>query len=485
MTQQPSNTEASAAPVSPDPERIAAILARAHAGSALIRPPPADSRSDLIKIHADAGRFYQSCLPGSWVPGYLASRRLDAVLLPTSPWKIGYAPRSWTALTGHLRDLGYSDKAMLNSGLITTGNDGRLRDRFHDRLMVPLRRPSDRAVIAFIGRRHPAAGDDRGPKYLNSPNTGLYVKGHVLAGLAEGQRHLDAGAQPVLVEGLTDAFAVSIAAPGRYVGLPLCGTALSGEQVAALARAVDLPERGVRLALDPDPAGSKAAIRAYASLAAVTTDLTAVILGDEHDPAEMLQYDGPAALRGTLTSSVRPLVELVIDARMSQWESDGELASAEQQFGALRAAGEIIATLSPAQATAQASRLWDLYSSRYGWEPAEVTCELIDALERALFPEQAGRGHAVEATTGLPPWTATVVSQASTPYRETGRPAPALAVLTPEPAAGLPPEVAAGLTCAAAPTPGGRAGDRRADPAERQHQTSGRNHHQWGGPEGR
>jgi DNA primase len=485
MTQQPTKAEASAAPVSPDPERIAAILARAHAGSALIRPPPADSRSDLIKIHADAGRFYQSCLPGSWVPGYVASRRLDPVLLPTSPWKIGYAPRSWTALTGHLRDLGYSDEAMLSSGLITTGTDGRLRDRFHDRLMVPLRRPSDRVAIAFIGRRHPAAGDDRGPKYLNSPNTGLYVKGHVLAGLAEGHRYLDAGAQPVLVEGLTDAFAVSIAAPGRYVGLPLCGTALSGEQVAALARAVDLPERGVRLALDPDPAGSKAAIRAYASLATVTSDLTAVILGDKHDPAEMLQYDGPAALRSTLTSSVRPLVELVIDGRMSEWESDGELASTEQQFGALRAAGEIIATLPPDQATEQASRLWDLFSHRYGWEPAQVTRELVDALERHLFPEQKGAGHPCEEAIGLPPRTSAVMCWAPAPRRQAGRAAPVLPAPAPDPSAGLPAEVAAGLKRGSAPPSSGRPGDQPTDPAERQHPSSDTSSQQRGRPDSR
>src|SRR5258707_15359795 len=99
-----------------------------------------------------------------------------------------------------------------------------------------------------------------------APNTELYVKGHVLADLAEGKRHLDAGAQPVIVEGYTDAWAVSIAAPNRYVGIPLCGTALTGEHVAALARAVDLPERGIRIALDPDTAGQKAAARAYAAL---------------------------------------------------------------------------------------------------------------------------------------------------------------------------------------------------------------------------
>jgi DNA primase catalytic core len=393
-----------------------AMVARSYAPC---RPPPAD-RNVLVQVHADSGRFYQSRVPGSWVPGYLASRRLEAVLLPTSPWKIGYAPRSWTALTGHLRSLGYSDEVMLRSGLVTAGKDGKLRDRFRDRLMVPVRRPSDGVVIAFIGRRHPAAGDDRGPKYLNSPNTELYVKGHVLAGIAEGQRHLDAGAQPVLVEGLTDAFAVGIAAPGRYVGLPLCGTALTPEHVAALAHAVDLPEHGVRLALDPDDAGRKAAVRAYAGLSACTSDLTAVIFPGGHDPAEMLQHNGAAALRDALTSSVCPLAEIVIDSRMSPWASDGEFAHTGQQTEALRSAGRAIAGMSRTDATAQAIRLADLFTSRYGWHRADVYLELTDGLERQLFAENARGTAARERATLLPSQTSAAVARASAPYAGAG-----------------------------------------------------------------
>jgi DNA primase len=407
--------EAIAARVSPDPEQVAAVIARSYAHDPLTRPPPAANHGVLVRIHADAGRFYQSRVPGSWVPGYLASRRLEAVLLPSSPWKIGYAPRSWTALADHLRSLGYSDEAMLRSGLITTGKDGKLRDRFRDRLMVPIRRPSDRVVIAFIGRRHPAAADDHGPKYLNSPNTELYVKGHVMAGIAEGQRHLDAGAQPVLVEGLTDAFAVTLAAPGRFVGLPLCGTAFTEEQAVALCRAVDLPERGLLIALDPDDAGRKAAIRAYPILSAATSDLTAVILPVGRDPAEMFQYDGRAALRDVLVSSTRPLAEVAIDARMSQWETDGELRGVEQQFGALRAAAEVIATLSAEAAAEQAGWLWDLFAARYGWAIAEVARELIDAVESHLFPEGVtARRNPVQ---GLPRQTAAVLTRANAPPR--------------------------------------------------------------------
>jgi DNA primase len=414
----PDEAAAIAASVSPDPERIAAVLARAQAHVALTRPPPAEDHHELVAIHADAGRFYQSCLAGSWVPGYLASRRLEAVLLPTSPWKIGYAPRSWTALTSHLRSLGHSDEAMLASGLVVTGKDGRPRDMFHDRLMIPVRRPGDRVVIAFAGRRHPDAGDEHGPKYLNSPNTGLYVKGHVLAGLAEGQRYLDAGAQPVLVEGFTDAWAVSVAAPGRFIGLPLCGTALSGEQVAALARAVDLPERGVRVAFDPDSAGRKAAIRASASLSAVTSDLTAVMLPDGRDPAERLHDDGPMALRETLTSSTIPLAEIVVDDRMSRWARNGELRHAEQQLGALRAAAQAIAAMPPQVASVQASRICRLFTTTYGWPQELVNRELIAAVENHFH----GPGQSADSERGgLPLATASVVTRAAAPYQGTVR----------------------------------------------------------------
>jgi DNA primase catalytic core len=420
----PEEAAAIAARVSPDPERVAAVLARAQARTALTRTQTAASYDELVQIHADAGRFYQFCVPGSWVPGYLASRRLEAVLLRASPWKIGYAPRSRTALTSHLRELGYSDQIMLRSGLAVPGKDGKPRDMFRDRLMIPIRQaaewPGDRVVIAFVGRRRPGTGDEQGPKYLNSPNTGLYIKSHVLPGLAEGQHFLDQGAQPVIVEGVTDAWAVSIAAPGRYVGLPLCGTALSGEQVAALARAVDLPERGARIALDPDSAGRKAAVRAYASLSAAGSGtLTAVLLPDGRDPAERFLRDGPAALRDTLTSSTCALADIVVDARMSHWAHDGELQHPEQQLGALRAACQAIATMPPQDAGSQALRISRLFTTTYGWPQDVVNRELITAVERHF----EGPGQApVPGRARLPPATASVVKRAAAPYQEKVRP---------------------------------------------------------------
>jgi DNA primase len=369
--------------ITPDTTRIAALEHRASTGSAVLREPGPVADRELVAVHAAAGKFFQACLRGSWVPDYLARRDLAAVLLPSSPWKAGYAPATWSALTDHLRRQGYAAEVLQASGLVTTGRDGHLYDRFRDRLMIPLR-DEDGLAIAFIGRRHPDHGDDHGPKYLNSPDTSLFVKGHVLAGLAEGRHALASGAQPVLVEGPMDAIAVSLAAPGRYTGVAPCGTALTADQVTLLRRAVDLPVRGMRVALDGDTAGQKAAVRAYPLIQPVTASITAVVFPDDQDPASILARDGRDALRDTLNTSTRPLADLVVDARIEEWANGRDLEFTEQQLGALRAAAKTIATMPPTEVGPQATRLCELFTSRYGWTAAEVTREVIDAVEQHI-----------------------------------------------------------------------------------------------------
>jgi DNA primase len=323
---------------------MAATLGRAETTDAARRPVAADRDPALVQVIAAAGRFYQSQLTGSWVPGYLASRRLDAALLPTSPWKIGYAPATWTALVDHLRGQGFTDADMLTAGLVVNGKNGQLRDHFRDRLIIPLR-ARDGIATGFIGRRHPAAGHDDGPKYLNTPDTPIFTKGHILAGLAEGKGAFQRGAQPVLTEGPLDAIAVSIASEGAFTGIAPCGTAFTGDQVAALARTIPLDDRGVLVALDGDTAGRAAAVRAYWRLAPVTSRLTAITLPDSTDPAALLETGGRAVLREVLTSAVRPLADLVTDSRIDDWARGRELVFAELQIGALRAAATAMANM--------------------------------------------------------------------------------------------------------------------------------------------
>ena len=219
--------------------------------------------ADLGRVLLDAERFYVGHLKRSWVPSYLAARGLNPATV--TQWHVGYAPAGWTALIRHLRNLGHDDAVIEAAGLARRSSRGTLIDHFRDRVMLAIR--DERGMIAgFIGRAHPKAGPAV-PKYLNSPETAAYTKGDLLFGLHEARERLARGAVPVIVEGPFDAIAVTAADPERYAGLAPCGTALTGRQVTALGRAIDLGQTGVLVALDGDRAGREAAIKAYARLA--------------------------------------------------------------------------------------------------------------------------------------------------------------------------------------------------------------------------
>lgn len=317
-----------------------AVPARAQepvTGPAAVRPVPAG----IVRVLGDAERFYLDCLPGSWVPGYLAGRGLPEAAV--TRWRIGYAPSGWTSLTTRLRELGHHDDDILAAGLARRSSRGNLIDYFRDRVMLPVRAP-DGAVAGFIARAHPDARAGV-PRYLNSPGTAAYVKGDLLFGLHEAREQLAGGAVPVLAEGPFDAIAVTLADPRRYAGLAPCGTALTSRQVAALASACDISEAGVIVALDGDRAGRDAAVRAYGVLSAVTSKAVAVTLPPDRDPASILQADGAAALQAVLRQRAEPLASLVIDAHLDQWSA--RLGEAEGQLGALRSAASLIASMLP------------------------------------------------------------------------------------------------------------------------------------------
>ena len=115
------------------------------------------------------------------------------------------------------------------------------------------------------------------------------------------------------------AIAITLAGQGRYVGLAPCGTAFTGPQAEALSRSTDLRQSGILVAFDDDAAGRKAAVRVYPLLHAVSDRLGTVSLSGK-DPAEVLESEGPAALRAILQGRIQPLSALVIDAHLEPWE---------------------------------------------------------------------------------------------------------------------------------------------------------------------
>jgi len=112
------------------------------------------AQEELRAVHQQAAAFFCAAAEQSWVPDYLHQRSLEAAL--SEPWAAGYAPASWTALTDHLRSVGWDDAALEASGLSRRARTGNLIDTFRDRLVLPIRDAEGNAV-AFVGRARPGA----------------------------------------------------------------------------------------------------------------------------------------------------------------------------------------------------------------------------------------------------------------------------------------------------------------------------------------
>ena len=362
----------------PAPAQASSDAATPQAGTTVTQPAAShapEPDGTIRRILADAHAFYTGQLAGSWAPGYLHARGITAAAI--QDWHIGYAPAGWTALTSHLRRLGHHDDAIQAAGLATRSSRGTLIDRFRDRIMLPVHDAAG-MLAGFTGRARPGAGPDT-PKYLNSPETATYKKSHLLFGLYQARPDLARGAIPVIVEGAFDAIAVSIADPGRHAGLAPCGTALTSQQAAQLSQAADLPRTGILVAFDSDTAGRKAAIRAHGILRPLTGKLQSAAL-DGKDPAEILQRDGPAALRVILREHRQPLSALLIDASIEQWgrrldDIDGPLL-------AMRSTASLIASLLPDDT---ASQIRDITAGR----ELQTTDDLLRPVDNPEIPQIA------------------------------------------------------------------------------------------------
>jgi DNA primase len=329
--------------LAPARAETAALTAVAVAAAS---PPERDP--GIARVLLDAEQFYTGQLAGSWVPAYLEKRGITAAAM--GPWHIGYAPRGWTTLTSYLRGRGHHDDAIQAAGLARISSRGTLIDHFRDRVMLPVH-DEQGTLAGFIGRARPGTGPAI-PKYLNGPATSTYQKGDLLFGLHHARAHLIRGAAPVIAEGPFDAIAVTLADPGQYAGLAPCGTALTSRQAAALSRAADLRHTGILVAFDDDPAGRKAAVRAYDILRPISDRLLSVTLCGK-DPAEILETDGAAALQTILRDRVLPLSAIVIDAHLDPWER--RLRDPEGPLLAMRSTATLIAGLLPLE-TAEAIR---------------------------------------------------------------------------------------------------------------------------------
>ena len=247
---------------------------------------------DLYELMQTATRYYREQLKNNpRAINYLKGRGLSGEV--AARFGIGYAPDDWQNLKSAVPN--YQDGSLVETGMVIEG-EGKRYDRFRDRIMFPIINVRGQ-VIGFGGRVL-----DRGePKYLNSPETVLFEKGHELYGLFQAQKAIRAQQRVIVVEGYMDV--VALAQHGVDNAVATLGTATTPYHVQKLLRLCDQ----VVFCFDGDKAGQKAAWRALENALPQLQDgkrLGFLFLPEAHDPDTYIREFGTAAFEHEAENSL-------------------------------------------------------------------------------------------------------------------------------------------------------------------------------------
>jgi len=296
------------------------------------------NRARLLAANQAAEEFFRARLRGPDADigrRFLGERGFDAAA--AERFGVGFAPKSWDELTKHLRSRGFTAEELTASGLVSAGDRGSY-DRFRGRLVWPIRDITGQTV-GFGARR--LLDDDKGPKYLNTPETAVYRKSHVLYGLDLAKRDIARERRVVVVEGYTDVMACHLA--GVTTAVATCGTAFGADHITVLRRVLGDDESAageVIFTFDPDAAGQKAAVRAFGQEQRFVAQ-TYVAVGPEGlDPCDLRLQRGDDAVRRMLDAK-KPMFEFML----RQVASRHDLDSVEGRVAALRASAPVVAAI--------------------------------------------------------------------------------------------------------------------------------------------
>ncbi|MDO4427568.1 MAG: DNA primase [Moraxella sp.] len=271
-------------------------------------PNLSGQEGNLYQLLAAVTDFYQSMLkkhPAAM--DYLKKRGLSDESI--AYFQLGFAPSGWQNLSAVFS----GDVAGLRQlGLIKKSKNGREFDFFRERIIFPIKDRQGR-VVGFAGR---AMSDDITPKYLNSSESALFQKQHILYGYHEART---ARADNwLIVEGYLDVIALHQA--GIYGAVAPMGTALSEPQLTTLLRFNDT----LTLSFDGDAAGQKAALRSLEVAIPILNDgksLKFLTLPDNHDPDSYVQAFGKDAMRSAINNAL-PLSDYLYAVLSSKYQLD-------------------------------------------------------------------------------------------------------------------------------------------------------------------
>jgi DNA primase len=320
-------------------------------------------------LHAAAEFFAERLSGPDAVEGrqFLSERGFDRAA--AERFGVGFAPRDGRALLRHLRGRGFADKDLVAAGLARESG----YDFFQGRLLWPIR-DSGKQVLGFGARR--LYEDDRVPaKYVNTPETLLYKKSHVLYGLDLARIAIGKKSQAVVVEGYTDVMAAHLS--GVETAVASCGTAFGDDHARLLRRLMgnhDAFHGEVIFTFDGDAAGQAAALKVFSGDQNFIAQTYVAVEPTGLDPCDLRLQHGDAAVRELVARRV-PLYRFVMSNMLSQHDLD----RADGRLAALRAAAPLVASI---RDTALVSGYIRELSGMLGMDIEEVRAEVVRVASR-------------------------------------------------------------------------------------------------------
>lgn len=269
----------------------------------------------LLLTSEFAGRFFQESLQTpegqaiAWQ--YFKSRGLEDDTI--RKYGLGWAPVSRKALTEAARTAGYKEEFLIETGLCVKYDDGRLVDRFHDRVIFPIHSSSGR-VIAFGGRT--LKTDKTVAKYVNSPETEIYVKSRSLYGIYFAKNEISRQDRCILVEGYLDV--LSMHQLGITNVVASSGTSLTVEQIRLIRKFTN----NITIIYDGDSAGIKAALRGIGLVLKEGMNVKVVLLPEGQDPDDFARRHTLEEVRDHIARNEQDFIGFKTDLLLGEAGND-------------------------------------------------------------------------------------------------------------------------------------------------------------------
>jgi DNA primase len=269
----------------------------------------------LMLVSEYAGKFFQDSLQTdegrNIALQYFRSRGLEDETI--RKYGLGWAPLSRKALSESARAAGYKEEFLIETGLSIKYDDGRLVDRFYDRVIFPIHSVSGR-VIAFGGRT--LKTDKSVAKYVNSPETEIYVKSRSLYGIYFAKNEISRQDKCILVEGYLDV--LSMHQLGITNVVASSGTSLTVEQIRLIRKFTN----NITIIYDGDGAGIKAALRGIGLVLKEGMNVKVVLLPDGQDPDDFAKRHTLEEVRDHIAQNEQDFINFKTDLLLDEAGND-------------------------------------------------------------------------------------------------------------------------------------------------------------------